>query len=81
MNGPNADLDGLLAQIFETLKRHENALFDLRVDAESAKHVLTGQEVELFEQAREKALRVSAEARNLQARAYDVIIERLRRKA
>ena len=73
-------LDELLAQIYETLKRHDKTFVELTVDVEALKSILNDGERLRFEQATAKARFEVALGSEAQSRLYDVMIRRLRDK-
>ncbi len=74
-----SDLDEFLAGMYEILKRHERTLFDVKVQTEALRSILTtGRDSQKFELAQEKALLAASEAHESQLRLYDEIIARLR---
>jgi len=77
---PLDGLDELLAGIFEHLKRHERALYDLSVDVEALKSNLTASDRALLEQAKGKARLEAALGFEGLMRLYDEMIRRLRGK-
>ena len=75
---PDQDLDNLLAQICEHLKRHEKAVLDLTVDVEALKACLPAEQRPLFDEAAAKARFECTLGFETTVRVYDEIIRRFR---
>lgn len=76
------DLDELLAEIHETLRRLDENLFALVVDTEAVISALKQQNAqfaETFEALRQKGIAAGLVGHQTQLRLYDEIIRRLRR--
>jgi len=77
---PMGGMRELLAEMFETLKRHERLLVDLTLDVAGLKATLTGDSLELFHRVREKARSGSSVEFDRHFHLYDETIQRLRDK-
>jgi hypothetical protein len=74
------ELTELLAQAYEILKRHEQAVYDLTIDVETLKAKLSDSDRAVFDSARQRARSESGFGFDRQARSYDGTIRQLRGK-
>ncbi len=77
------DLNEFLAGIYQTLRNHEQALYELRLQTEPALTALKEQNsafAEAFDRYEKTALAATKEAHALRLRLYDEHIARLRRR-
>lgn len=72
------DLRGVLAEMYETMKRHESAILELIVEIESMRSTLTGSEAAKLQQMKQKILAQRSEVYATQLSLFDAIIEELR---
>jgi len=72
--------DAFLAETYETLKQHEQRLFDLTVDLKTAVGILKQHPLfaDQFDGVRSQVLQELTDAHNLNMRFFDVTIARLR---
>ena len=75
---PTTDHDELIAQICESLKRHEQQLFDLQADVEGLKATLTGADDQRFGPRRENVIAERSHEIAMRLRSFDEAIAQLR---